>query len=125
MLRPPSYVDLKFHVDGVDRIVTAKFVYDRRQKRYVLDSDLIVEVSAINKTTGKPMFGYYLKRNVNARNPVPVQEMVEEGYVGYSPDTGCWYFGTLYVDYYGVEIFIPATGVTALMNPPMCGYYYA
>ena len=84
---------------------------------------MIVEVKAINEMTKEKIYGYYLKRDKNARYPAPPS--IQVGYVGYSADTGCWYYGTLITDNYGNTHFFPATGDNALVNLPRCGFYYA
>lgn len=115
-------VNMKFHVNGVERVIVARFIYDNSEKRYILKSDLIGETKAINESTKEEMYVYFLKlENENAR----LLYEVKRGYYGYSGNTGCFYYGTLIVGDNGQSIFIADTGVDAVLNPPMCGYWYA
>ena len=110
---------MKFQVDGVDKIVTAKFVYDNSQKRYVIDSDLIEEIKAVDETTKKDVYVYSLK----SKGEESARYEIKRGYYGYSGETGCFYYGTLYVGDNGESIFVADKGIYAILNPPMCDYW--
>jgi hypothetical protein len=135
-LHPDKVGEMTFIVNGEEKTFAVKFVYNRQEGRYVLQSDEIEEHRMKHAVTGEILYAYYPKdKATNAKvppggggggGPVPEEPYeIRKGYVGYSPSTGCWYFGTLYVDNEGDEIFVPANEETQLMNPPLCGYWYA
>lgn len=122
--KKPAYdVTMKFQVNGTDQMVAVHFEYSQSQKRYIHTNKDVEEIKAVNSATQEVMYVYTLKseykKSINSKFEIKV------GYYGYSSQTGCYYFGTLYVGDNGQSLFVPASGVNAVANPPLCGYYYA
>ncbi len=120
---------MKFQVNGKDETYTLKFLYDKVQKQYVIESREVEARRFINSETKEVMYAFFLKsKSSTSAKEAPVPDTpfeIKKGYVGYSASTGCWYYGTLYIDNAGNELFVAATGMNALLNPPLCGYWYA
>lgn len=115
----PKTVALKFDVNGTEKIVNATAVYDESLKRIKLVSDEIVEIEAIHETTKQLIYVYALKAKQDGTGRTELYE-IKTGYYGYSQQTGCYYYGTLYVGDNGQSIFVEASGINGILNSPIC-----
>lgn len=115
--REVKAVRLVFTSDGISKTVDAKFVYNAALNRYQLLSEMLVEIEAIHEATREVIYVYALKSELEAGAPNGKSE-IKTGYYGYTG--GCFYFGTLYVGENGESIFVPASGINSIANPPIC-----
>lgn len=119
---------MNFKIDESEIVYTVRFKYDRVSAQYSIESDNVQAKKFTNYTTGDIILAFYpkLKSDSGKEPPKPINPYeIKKGYVGYSPSTGCWFYGTLYIDNKGNSLFVPASGMDALLNPPLCGYWYA
>lgn len=110
-------VKLVFTTNGISETVDAKFIYNTSLSRYQVLSDDIVEIAALHESTRETIYVYALRSAIEA-NAANGKSEIKTGYYGYS--SGCFYFGTLYVGENGESIFVPASGINSIANPPIC-----
>lgn len=110
-------VNLVFTTNGVAKTIYARFIYSTALGRYQLLSQDVVEIKALHEITGEVIYVYALKTGIDLHAPNGKSE-IKTGYYGYS--SGCFYFGTLYVGENGESIFVPASGINSIANPPIC-----
>ncbi len=95
-------VNLVFTANGVAKTIYARFIYSTALGRYQLLSQDVVEIKALHEITGEVIYVYALKTEIDLHS------------------SGCFYFGTLYVGENGESIFVPASGINSIANPPIC-----
>lgn len=122
LIHKPYILDMKFSASN-DRIIAVKFEYDNYLGRYTTYNNEIGEIEAINEATKEITYVYYLKSE--SKELINARGSIKTGYYGYSASSGCYIWGTLYEGDNGQSIFVPASGINAALNPPLCGYYYA
>lgn len=111
----PYNVVFKFSVDDKMKDVKASFIFDELQQRYVIKSGEIIEIKAIHEITRKTMYVYTMKQYDLPKSNYRVEWSIKTGYYGY--DAGCFYWGTLFTDNNGNEIFSQSR---SNYNPPIC-----
>lgn len=113
--RASKEVELKFNVDGLDQIIKATMIYNESLKKSQLLSDELIEITAKHDKTGRMIHVYTLKSNRMEQSNGRIEWKRLRGYYGY--DSGCYYFGTLYVGDNGEELFTPDS---TAYNAPIC-----
>lgn len=119
----PYQITMNFSDGNDDKTITVLFTYSKSQQRYVPHSNQITEIKAIHEVTREEMFVYLLKTEYE-KQLTNARYEIKTGYVGYSQITGCYYWGTMHIGDNGESLFVPATGINAILNPPICNYWY-
>lgn len=116
-----------FDTNNPKIVCTVHFSYSERENQYLVQSNDVEIRRFINSQTKETILAFFQKQLPSGKeSPAPIKPYeIKKGYVGYSPATGCWLYGTLYIDNKGNSLFVPASGMDALLNPPLCGYWYA
>jgi len=84
-----------------------------------LKSEFLREVSAINKETGKEMYGYVLINDYTKSNGFNSSTGPADDETGYFFDGECFVFGTMYYGDNGVNLFVEC-GYNCIGFPDVC-----